>query len=161
MTMIGADTWLFPSRLGHRMRLAGHVAVVTGAGRGIGRSIALALASEGAKVALWRERRPKSKRWRRRSTRKAASPRAFSRCRRSPVGHQGFRSDQGRPGSGKPSHQQCWLLFRDWPQLGRRRRGLVARRRDQCSWDLQLQSGAAGRNPSSTLDRVDQTRFHR
>lgn len=31
------------------------------------------------------------------------------------VGHQGFRSDQRWPGSGKPSHQQRWLLFRDCP----------------------------------------------
>jgi NAD(P)-dependent dehydrogenase (short-subunit alcohol dehydrogenase family) len=34
------------------MKLAGEIAVVTGAGRGIGRAIALAQASEGAKVAL-------------------------------------------------------------------------------------------------------------
>lgn len=158
--MIGADTWLFPCRVGHRMRLAGHVAVVTGAGRGIGRSIALALASEGAKVALARTAAEIEAVAAEINT-EGGVAKGFQRCRRSPVGHQGFRGDQGRPGFGKSSHQQCWLLFRDWPQLGRRRRGLVARRRDQCSWDLQLQSGAAGRNPSSTLDRVDQTRFHR
>ena len=34
------------------MKLAGEVAVVTGAGRGIGRAIALAQAKDGAKVAL-------------------------------------------------------------------------------------------------------------
>ena len=34
------------------MKLAGEVAVVTGAGRGIGRAIALMQASEGAKIAL-------------------------------------------------------------------------------------------------------------
>src|SRR5262250_2363577 len=33
-------------------RLAGHVSVITGAGQGIGRAIALAMAKEGASVAL-------------------------------------------------------------------------------------------------------------
>ncbi len=38
--------------------LTGHVAIVTGGGRGIGRAIALALASAGAKVTITAARQP-------------------------------------------------------------------------------------------------------
>ena len=53
--VVGGVTWVFYEAAAKvsEKSLKGEVAVVTGAGSGIGRLLALALAREGARIAVW------------------------------------------------------------------------------------------------------------